>query len=281
MGRLADKVAVITGGASGIGRATVELFVEEGARVVIADIQDEAGRQLQQRLGDRTLYLRTDVTREADVAALMAHAVAEFGGLDCVFNNAGAPGARYSIETMPVEAFDRTIAVHLRGVFLGMKHAAPIMRRQGSGSIISSGSIAGLRAGFGTHEYGAAKAGIIHLTKSVASELSEHNVRVNCICPGYIPTGILGASVGIFGAEADALAERIANDVPKAQPIPRAGTARDIAYAALWLASDESSFVTGDVLVVDGGVTGGQRYSALAAGRAAKLAALGLKDNTV
>jgi NADP-dependent 3-hydroxy acid dehydrogenase YdfG len=170
---LDGRVAVITGGASGIGRATVELFVASGARVIIADIQDEAGRLLADSLGTAAVYRRTDVTREEDVRAAVETEVSRFGRLDCMFNNAGVPGPSGPIDAIAVEDFDRTVAILLRGVFLGVKHAAAVMKQCGSGSIINTASVAGLRAGYAGHVYSAAKAAVEHLTKSVATELGE------------------------------------------------------------------------------------------------------------
>ena len=277
MGKLDGKVAVITGGASGIGHATVRLFVEEGCRVVIADLQDDKGARLAEDLGKSATYLHADVSREADVSGAIAHAVSRFGRLDCVFNNAGAGGVTGPIETIPAEGFDATLGVLLRGVFLGMKHAAPIMKRQGHGSIISTASVAGLQAGFGPHVYSAAKAAVVHLTRSVAMELGESGVRVNSICPGGIATPIFGAAIGAAGGpEADRVAEVMKTLLASRQPIQRAGLPEDIARAALWLASDDSSFVTGHALLVDGGLTGGRMWSVVQEQREQLRRALGL-----
>lgn len=276
MQRLAGKVALITGGASGIGEATVRLFVAEGAAVVVADIQDGPGRALATDLGDRGVYVHADVGREADVAAAVREAVARFGRLDCLFNNAGAAGVRGGIEEVSADGFDQTIALLLRGVFLGMKHAAPIMKRQGAGSIISTASVAGLRTGFGPHVYSAAKAAVIHLTRSVAMELGEHGVRVNCICPGAIATPIFGKSFGLSAEQAEGTIPLMKGVLETIQPIPRTGLPDDIARAALWLASDESSFVNGDALVVDGGLSGGRLWSEVQQRSAMLRAAMGL-----
>jgi len=173
MPRLNGKVTLITGGASGIGEGTARLFIEEGAAVTIADIQDDRGQRLAKELGSRAAYIHADVSREAEVHAAVNAVVERFGRLDCLFNNAGCGGVQGGIEEITVAGFDETIGVLLRGVFLGMKHAAPIMKRQGSGSIISTASVAGLRTGLGPHVYSAAKAAVIHLTHSVAMELGE------------------------------------------------------------------------------------------------------------
>jgi NAD(P)-dependent dehydrogenase (short-subunit alcohol dehydrogenase family) len=261
MGTLEGKVAVITGGASGIGEATVRLFVDEGCRVVVADVLDERGRRLVDAIGKSAVYVHADVSQETQVQAAVEHAVSHFGRLDCVFNNAGLGGVSGPIAEIPVDGFDRTIGILLRGVFLGMKHAAPIMKRQGTGSIVSTASVAGLQAGFGPHVYSAAKAAVIHLTRSVAMELGESGVRVNCICPGGIATPIFGKALGLDEAAADEAAKKMETVLATHQPIQRAGLPEDIAQAALWLASDDSRFVTGHALVVDGGLTGGRMWS--------------------
>jgi NAD(P)-dependent dehydrogenase (short-subunit alcohol dehydrogenase family) len=279
MQRLARKVALITGGASGIGEATVRLFVAEGAAVVVADLRDGPGRALAAELGERAAYVHADVGREADVEGAVRETVARFGRLDCLFNNAGAAGVRGGIEEVSAAGFDDTVAVLLRGVFLGMKHAAPVMKRQGAGSIISTASVAGLRAGFGPHVYSAAKAAVIHLTRSVAMELGERGVRVNCICPGGIATPIFGKSLGLSAEEAEQTIPLIKGVLETAQPFPRAGLPDDIARAALWLASDESSFVNGEALVVDGGLIGGRLWSEVQQRGALLRAAMGLEPS--
>jgi NAD(P)-dependent dehydrogenase (short-subunit alcohol dehydrogenase family) len=274
--RLARKVALVTGGASGIGEATVRLFVQEGAAVVISDIQDDRGRRLAGELGDRAAYVHTDVSREADVQAAVAETVGRFGRLDCIFNNAGYGGVGGRIEETSIEGFDATMGVLLRGVLLGMKHAAPVMKRQGAGSIISTASVAGLRTGLGPHVYSAAKAAVIHLTRTVANELGEHGVRVNCICPGAIATPIFGKGMGMSAEQADEIVPLMKGVLQNIQPIKRSGLPEDIAQAALWLASDDSTFVNGHALVVDGGLIGGRSWSESQFRRAALRQALGL-----
>ena len=171
MTRLAGRVAVITGGASGIGAETVRLFASEGAQVVAGDVQDELGEKLAAELGENVRYVHADVTRESDVRALVETASADFGRLDSLFNNAGAGGARGELHEIEVEEFDATVALLLRAVFLGIKHALPVMREQRSGSIISTASVAGLQAGLGPHVYSACKAGVVHLSRTAALEL--------------------------------------------------------------------------------------------------------------
>jgi NAD(P)-dependent dehydrogenase (short-subunit alcohol dehydrogenase family) len=278
MGRLDGKVAVITGGASGIGEGTVRLFVAEGARVVIADVQDERGRRLAEEMGASAAYQHADVSREVDVRAALTAAVGRFGRLDCLFNNAGYAGTGGTIEEIPAEGFDETVGVLLRGVFLGMKHAAPVMKRQGSGSIISTASVAGLRAGYGPHVYSAAKAAVIQLTRSVAMELGESGVRVNCICPGGIATPIFGKALGMTPEAADQAVNVMKGVLGELQPIKRSGLPDDIAQAALWLASDDSTFVNGHALVVDGGLIAGRKWSEVQQNRVMIRALLGLPE---
>jgi NAD(P)-dependent dehydrogenase (short-subunit alcohol dehydrogenase family) len=276
--RLANKVALITGGASGIGEGTVRLFAREGAAVVIADIQDDQGARLAAELGARVAYVRTDVSREPDVQNAVTETVKRFGRLDCIFNNAGFGGVGGRIEAIDIAGFDQTIGVLLRGVLLGMKHAAPVMKRQGGGSIVSTASVAGLTAGFGPHVYSAAKAAVIQLTKTVAMELGEHNIRVNCICPGGIATPIFGKGLGMSAEQAEAIVPLMKGVLENLQPIKRSGVPDDIAHAVLWLASDDATFVNGHALVVDGGLTGGRSWSESQFRRAALRQALGLPE---
>lgn len=278
MGKLDGKVAIITGGASGIGAAAVRLFVQSGARVVSADIQDEKGAAIAESLGENAVFMHADVSQESEVKALVDRALAEFGRLDCIFNNAGVPGPGGPIEAIEIQAFNATIAVHLGGVFLGIKHAAPVMKRQGTGSIINTGSVAGLRTGYADHAYTAAKAAIIHLTRSAAMELGESGVRVNCICPGGIATPIFGVAFGVPREAADQTVEAIKAPLAAMQPIRRAGLPEDIAQAALWLASDEASFVNGHALVVDGGLIGGKGWTESQEGAEGLATVMGLGD---
>jgi NAD(P)-dependent dehydrogenase (short-subunit alcohol dehydrogenase family) len=261
MGRLEGKVAVITGGASGMGAATVRRFVREGARVIIADILEPQAQKLVGELGETCVFARTDVTREEDVRGAIDMAVGNFGRLDCVFNNAGAGGVDAPLDEIDADGWDQTMALLVKGVFLGMKHAAPVMKRQRSGSIINTASVAGLRTGMGPLCYSAAKAAVAHLSRCAAAELGEWNVRVNAICPGGIVTPIFGRTLGLSVAEAERNLEPVTELLAGFQPIPRPGQPDDIANAALFLASDESAFVNGHALVVDGGLVGGRGYS--------------------
>jgi NAD(P)-dependent dehydrogenase (short-subunit alcohol dehydrogenase family) len=262
MGRLDGKVAVITGATSGIGLRTAEVFVAEGAKIVIAGRRLPEGEALASRLGANCIFRQTDVTVEAQMQALIALAVDKFGRIDCLFNNAGGPAQTGGIEGLEVDRFDAAMATLVRSVMLGMKHAAPVMKKQGAGSIINNGSIAGRLAGYSSSlVYGAAKAAVIHLTKCVAMELGESNVRVNSISPGAIATGIFGKALGLSTDAAEQTPAMLRDVYKNAQPIPRAGLPDDIAYAAVFLASDESSFVNGHDFVVDGAVTGGRNWT--------------------
>ena len=257
MGRLDDKVAIITGGASGIGAGTVRRFVAEGAKVLICDLDADKGQALVDELGDATAYLPTDVSQEEQVAAMVAEATDRWGRLDCLFNNAGFGGALGSISKTSVEDYDLTMDVLLKGVFLGMKHAAPVMTEQQSGSIISTASVAGLRAGEAPHLYSVAKAAVIHLTRSVALELGEQNIRVNAICPGFIATPL---AAGHPKAD-DRQLQKMRDAGARSQVLGRVGEPADIANMALFLASDESEWITGQEFVVDGGFAVGRPWS--------------------
>jgi NAD(P)-dependent dehydrogenase (short-subunit alcohol dehydrogenase family) len=263
MGKLDGKIAVITGATSGIGRRSAEIFVEEGAKIVVCGRRGELGRQLEAQLRrEHCLFVEADVTREPDVEKVLGAALERWGRIDCLFNNAGGPAPVGGIETIPVDGFDAAMATLVRSVMLGMKHAAPIMMRQGSGSIINNGSVAASRAGLSSSMiYSAAKAAVVHLTRCVAMQLGERNIRVNSVSPGGVATGIFGKALGLPTDKAEATAEAVKAGLAKMQPIPRAGLPDDIARAAVFLASDDSSFVNGHDLVVDGGVIGGRLWS--------------------
>ncbi len=261
MGRLDGKVAIVTGATGGIGEASVRLFAAEGAKVVAADVEDERGGRLEASLKGKAVYRHTDVSSEEDVAGLVKSAVDRWGRLDVMFNNAGIVGAVGPIEQVKLEDFDRTLSVNLRGCFLGIKHAAPVMRRQGSGSIINTASTAAILAGFGNHIYSASKAGIAQLTKSVAMELGEAGIRVNCVSPGYIPTPMIGIARSLTRDQAEEKLHIIEDAFRNAQPVRGPIMPEEVAKAALFLASDDSRYVTGQNLFVDGGVTGGKLWS--------------------
>lgn len=242
-GQLAGKVAVITGAASGMGLATAERFVAEGAKVVIADFNADAGRAAAEALGPSARFTRCDVSVEDDVAAAVALATDAFGRLDVMFNNAGIGGAFGPITEIEVDHWDTTFAVLVRGVFLGTKHAARVLIEQGEGgSIINTASVAGLGGGAGPQAYSAAKAAVVNLTTTTALELAPHSIRVNAICPGVIFTPLMhGGDV----SDAEAMIDEL-------QPLPKRGEGADIAGAALWLAGDDSAFVSGQSIAVDG-----------------------------
>jgi len=260
-GRLEGKVAMITGAASGIGLGTLELFVSEGAKVIAADIQDEKGAMLERRFPDAVRYSRCDVTAEADIAAAVALAESAFGGLDIQFNNAGISDRMGAITEVTADGWNWIFDILVRGPALGMKHAVPAMLKRGGGSIINTASIAGLQAGWGPIAYSTAKAGVVHMSRCAAAQLSPQGIRVNAICPGLIATSIFGATMGMTRDAADQMAALVAQNAQIAQPVKKPGLPQDIAQAALYLASDASAFVTGTHLVVDGGITVGSRHS--------------------
>jgi NAD(P)-dependent dehydrogenase (short-subunit alcohol dehydrogenase family) len=266
MGRLDGKVAVITGAASGIGRGTAEVFAEEGAKVVIADRDEERGGRLAERLGSRASFIRTDVAQGAEIRRAVEHAVQRFGRLDIMYNNAGFGGARDGIAELTEEGWDATMAVLLRAVFLGMKYAAAVMKPQRSGVILSTASVAGLTTAWSTpHIYNTAKAAVVQLTKSVALELGEYGIRVNCLCPGFIATPIVAGGLDMPSQLLDKVPDVAARYLANLQPLKRAGRPDDIAQAALWLASDAAEWVTGHALVVDGGVMTGSSWKSVLA----------------
>lgn len=278
IGKLDNKVAVITGGASGIGKASVKLFIEEGAKVIFLDILAQNGEKLSDELGENAIFFHGDVRKESDIKGAIDLAIEKFGRLDCIFNNAGIGGAAGYIEDIPVKAFDETMDILFRSVFIGIKYATPIMKKQGSGSIISTASVAGIGTGMGPHVYSAAKAAIIHFTHSIAMELGESNIRVNCICPGGIATAIFGRGLGLDQEASERVGEMLKVRFKDNQPIPRAGLPEDIAKAALWFASDDSTFINGHALVVDGGVSLGKRPSEMNEGFEELAKALNLGD---
>ncbi len=258
--RMAGKVAVITGAASGLGEASARRFAEEGCRVVVADIQDAAGRAVADSLGASGLFIQCDVTKEADVAAAVDLAVSTWGKLDVMFSNAGIVGSVGPIADTPTDAWLRTIDVLLNSVFYGSKHAARVMIPQRSGSILATTSVAGLLGGLGPHGYSTAKAGIVGFVKSLSAELTAHGIRVNAIAPGSFPTAL---TAQVVSGDPSRLAE-VAQYINAANGVGFEADPRDIANAALYLASDEGRMVSGTTLVVDAG--------RLANGRSARFA---------
>lgn len=257
-GRLNGKVAIITGATSGIGEATARRFAQEGARLVIAGRNSEKGESLARELGADVVFQRADVTQETDIAVLVDTAVSRFGRLDCLFNNAGA-SSRGTLETVTQEDFHDSMQLLVGSVVFGIKHAARVMKPQGSGSIINNSSIAAHRFGQGGYLYSAAKAAVSHLTRIAGVELGAHGIRVNAISPGAVATPIFWGGSARAQTLSDADNERklakLQSNLARATPLPRAGFPDDIANAAVFLASDEGSFVNCHDLVVDGGRT--------------------------
>ena len=255
-GRLEGKVAVITGAASGIGAATAKTYVDHGARVVLGDIQDEAGESMAAALGGagHAIFRHCNVTNEAEVEALVKAAVSEFGQIDIMFNCAGIVGALGPMSTTPAEEWKLTIDIMINGVFYGMKHASRYMKEAGSGSIISMSSTAGVMGGLGPHAYAAAKHAVVGMTKNLAAEVGGYGVRVNCIAPAGMATPMVA---DVMTGDHQNLEETIATLAELSPLKGRAGLAQDVANAALWLASDESGYTSGLTLTVDAGVTTG------------------------
>ena len=258
--RFSGKRAVVTGGASGIGRATALRLAEEGASVIVGDIDAAGGQDLADTSNGRITFQRTDVTRAEEIETLVTAADAA-GGLDILFNNAGAGGARETIDAISPEDWDRTQALLLRSVALGIRYAAPLMAKRGGGAIINTSSVSALGSGYAPTAYSTAKAGVLHLTKMAAADLARHHIRVNAVVPGFIATNIFAASLGIEGEKRDMANAAIAGMAGQAQPIQRTGRSEDIAAAVAFLASDDASFVTGTHILVDGGLTIGPRHS--------------------
>ncbi len=258
--RFSGKRAVVTGAASGIGRATVLRLVEEGAEVWAADIDEAGGQDLAQTSNGRIHFQRTDVTKAVEIEALIAAADAA-GGIDVLFNNAGAGGARAKIDAITPDEWDYTQNLLLRSVALGIRYAAPLMAARGGGAIVNTASIAALQTGAAPTAYSVAKAGVLHLTKMSAADLAQHRIRVNAVCPGFITTNIFTSAMGIDGDKRNQANAAITGLAGSAQPVARPGQPEDIAAAVAYLASDDAAFVTGTHIVVDGGMTIGPRHS--------------------
>lgn len=272
---LEGKVAIVTGGARGLGAATVEVFVEEGAKVVIADLLEDEGRALADRLGDAVRFMPADVSDRDAVQALVDHAIAEFGGLHVMVNNAGITDNSVSrLLDADLDQFDKIMAVNVKGVMLGTQIAGRHMAANGGGSVINTSSISGVHAGFGFFSYRASKAAVLNFTKTAACELGEHLVRVNCICPGNIPSdmGQFAATPGLESEKAERIKQAIKDTRMNWQPLKRQGSPRDIADGMLYFASDRSAQVTGQVLSIDGGATAGDPRSQIADIMAARAA---------
>jgi len=258
--RFQGKRAVVTGGASGIGRATALRLVEEGADVLIGDVDVAGGQELAETSNGRIRFQKTDVTHAGDIEALLTAADAA-GGLDILFNNAGAAGARDKIDEISPDDWDRTMSLLLRSVAMGIRYAAPLMTKRGGGAIVNTSSVSALGSGYAPTAYSTAKAGVLHLTKVAAADLAKHNIRVNAVVPGFITTNIFTSALGLEGAVRDHVNGVIAQTAAHAQPVQRAGRPEDIAAAVAYLASDDASFVTGTHILVDGGMLIGTRAS--------------------
>lgn len=254
--RLAGKIAIITGGARGIGEGIVELFVAEGAKVVIADISPAAA-ELAMRLGEGNVaFKRTDVTQEADIQMVVDFCVERFGRLDIMVNNAGALGDQTPLLELDAEGFNKTVTLLLRSAALGHKHAARQMIKQGSGgSIVSTSSIAAIQAGWSSISYDAAKSAVIHLARSATYELAPHQIRSNVVAPGLILTPIIATACDIPPEQYGEFVESLKEPFGKLIPLGRPGMPADIAEAVLFFASDASSHISGQTLAVDGGLT--------------------------
>ena len=253
---MTGKVVALTGGASGIGRDMVELFLEEGARVAVGDIDRTAGEKMAADLGDeRVLFVPTDVTRPADIESLVAAAVDTFGRLDVMINNAGAVGEPTGLLDLDPDGFSRTLDLLLRSVLLGHKYAARHMKDHGGGSIVSLSSIAGIQGGFASPSYDAAKAAVIQVARTATYELAAYGIRSNVVVPGMTRTPIMARGTALPPEHYPAFVEALRGPFAEFHPLGRGGDPRDIANAALFLASDRSAFISGQHIVVDGGLT--------------------------
>jgi NAD(P)-dependent dehydrogenase (short-subunit alcohol dehydrogenase family) len=255
---LSKKVAVVTGGAAGLGLATVEKFLEEGARVVIADVNQELGESLAADYGPDACFRQTDIADPTQVAQLVAFAVEKFGGLHIMVNNAGVAGVmRDSILDEDLADFHRIMSINVLGIMAGTQQAARHMAANGGGSIVNISSIGGLQGGPGVLTYRASKAAVIHFTTCVAIDLADYDIRVNCIAPGGIPTQLLASATAAAGPDAEEFTRKLRAQMALIQPLKRRGTPGDVAEAVAYLAGDRSMHITGTVLRVDGGTAAG------------------------
>jgi NAD(P)-dependent dehydrogenase (short-subunit alcohol dehydrogenase family) len=255
---LQGRVAIVTGGCSGIGRGTVKVLHRAGARVACVDVQDDKGHALAEEMGDGVLYVHADVTAEGEVATAFGRVAERFGGIDVLFNNAGA-AEPLDCDPFDLAIFESVQKLLVHSVVLGTKYAVPSMAARGGGSIVNTASIAGLQAGYGPFAYSVAKGAVVHLSRVAAAMLAKDAIRVNAICPGLIPTSIFGRALGESIVDADRRAHDIGERAHGFQPIRIAGSPEDIGYAVAYFASDLSRFVTGQFLAVDGGLTVGPR----------------------
>jgi NAD(P)-dependent dehydrogenase (short-subunit alcohol dehydrogenase family) len=259
--RFNGRTAVVTGAASGIGKATALRLAAEGARVIAADIDAQGSEAMSRQSEGRIVFKRTDVCADGEIRELMDFAARHSGGIDILFNNAGAAGAREKIDEIDADGWDRTMNLLLRSVAMGIRHAVPHMVARGGGSIVNTASVAALSAGMGPTAYSVAKAGVLHLTKLAAADLARHRIRVNAICPGFIKTNIFATSMEVPAALRDRVNGMIAGYAEQAQPVARGGKPEDIAGTVAFLASDDAAFITGTHILVDGGILIGPRHS--------------------
>lgn len=261
--RFANRIAVVTGGSSGIGKGAVEAFLAEGAMVMMGDIDEAAGEEMAADAAhdNRLAFRKTDVCVEDDIQALLEAADDRFGGVDILFNNAGAGGPRARIDEISADEWDEAQCLLLRSCALGIRHAAPLMIARGGGSIVNTASVAAHQAGAAPIAYSVAKAGVRHLTKIAAAELAIHKIRVNSVSPGLIQTNIFARTIADQPEAHAQINAVIGMLAPESQPIARGGLPADIAQAVLYLASDAASFVTGTDLIVDGGLLVGPQSS--------------------
>ena len=259
--RFAGKTAVITGAASGIGKATCLRLASEGATVIAADIDDEGGAELASMSNGKIIFKHCDICSDVDIKALMDFAASKTGGIDIVFNNAGAVGAKETIDEIDADGWDRTMDLLLRSVAMGIRHAVPHMIGRAGASIINTASVAALSTGMAPTAYSVAKGGVLHLSKLAAGDLAKHGIRVNAICPGFIKTNIFTSALDIDGEKKAMANGVIAQIAEHAQPVARGGRPEDIAGTVAFLASDDASFITGTHILVDGGLLIGPRHS--------------------
>jgi NAD(P)-dependent dehydrogenase (short-subunit alcohol dehydrogenase family) len=259
--RFVGKTAIVTGAASGIGKATALRLAAEGATVFAADIDDDSGAELAATSNGKIIYKSCDVTKDAEIKALMDFAAETTGGIDILFNNAGSAGAREPIDEIDADGWDVTMNLLLRSVAMGIRHAVPHMIGRDGASIINTASVAALSTGMAPTAYSVAKGGVLHLSKLAAGDLAKHNIRVNAICPGFINTNIFTSALEMDGAKKDMAKGMIQAMSNQAQPVKRGGKPEDIAGTVAFLASDDAAFITGTHILVDGGLLIGPRHS--------------------
>jgi NAD(P)-dependent dehydrogenase (short-subunit alcohol dehydrogenase family) len=259
--RFDGRTAVVTGAASGIGKATALRLAAEGAWVIAADIDAIGGEALSRQADGRIVFRRTDVCIDDEIRELMDFAAQRTGGIDILFNNAGAGGAREKIDEIDASGWDRTMNLLLRSVAMGIRHAVPHLVARGGGSIVNTASVAALSTGMAPTAYSVAKAGVLHLSRLAAADLARHRIRVNAVCPGFIKTNIFATSMEVPAAMTDRVNGMIAAFAEQAQPVDRGGRPEDIAGVVAFLASDDAAFITGTHILVDGGILIGPRHS--------------------